>query len=137
MAAAGRCAIPVGSYMFPRARDSKEMQTEAFQKKFEIGPRGVLTVLPRVNMGQNLGLTFIYFLVVSFLLGYLATLACRPGADFLSVFRFVFTAGLMTFLAAILQHAIWFRPRIVGHVLESVAYAAVTGVLFATLWPAA
>jgi hypothetical protein len=58
-------------------------------------------------------------------------------ADFLSVFRFVFVGAFMTFLAAMVQHAIWFRPRIVGHVIESVAYAALTAFVFASLWPAA
>jgi hypothetical protein len=49
----------------------------------------------------------------------------------------VFLAAFMTFLAAMVQHAIWFRPRIVGHVIESVAYAALTAAIFAALWPAA
>lgn len=135
--AAGQCNIPVGSYMFPAAKSQAEMQSEAFQKKYDIGPRGVMTILPKVNMGQNLGLTFLYFLAVSVGLAYLATIAFQPGADFLSVFRFVFTAGVMTFLAAMVQHSIWFRPRIVGHVIESVAYAAIAAALIAAMWPAA
>jgi hypothetical protein len=137
LAAAGKCDIPVGSYMFPGTNSTAEMQTEAFKHRYDAGPRGVMTILPKVNMWQNLGLTLVYFLVVSIGLGYLATIALKPGADFLSVFRFVFTAGFMTFLAAMVQHAIWFRPRIVGHAVESVAYAAITAALFATLWPAA
>jgi hypothetical protein len=136
MAAAARCQIADGSYMFP-ACSSQEAQSEAYKQKYETGPRGVLTILPKVNMGKNLALTFVYFLVVSFCFGYLASIAFRPGADFISVFRLVFMAGLLTFLAAMVQHAIWFRPRIVGHVIESVAYAAITAAIFASLWPAA
>lgn len=127
---------PVGSYMFPCSQSMAEMKTPEFQKKYEAGPRGILTILPKTNMGANLGLTFLYFLTVSFLLGYLATLALKPGAQFLDVFRFVSTAGLMTFLAATVQQAIWFRPRIVGHVIESIAYAAIVGGIFAAMWPA-
>ena len=137
MALAEKCNIPEGSYMFPLASCPAEMKTEAFQKKYDAGPRGVLTILPKVNMGQNLGLTFAYFLVVSAGLAYLTTLAFRPGAGFSAVFPFVFIAAFMTFLASIVQHAIWFRPRIVGHVIESVAYAAITAAIFAALWPAA
>jgi hypothetical protein len=137
MAAAASCQIPEGSYIFPCSKSPAEMQTEEFQKKYTAGPRGTLTILPVVNMGKNLGLTVVYFLVVSFLLAYLAAHGLPRGADFLSVFRFVFTAGFMTFLAAIVQHAIWFRPRIVGHVIESIAYAAIAGALFGALWPAA
>jgi hypothetical protein len=136
LATVKKCDIPVGSYMFPKANCNADMQSEEFQKRWATEPHGLLTILPNVNMGQNLGLTFMYFLAVSVGLGYLASLACPPGADFISVFRFVFVAGFMTFLAAIVAHAIWFRPRIVGHVIESVAYAAITATLFAVLWPA-
>lgn len=136
LAVAAQCQIPVGSYMFPACSDHKEMQTEEFQKKYDAGPRGVLTILPKTNMGQNLVLTFIYFAAVSAGLAYLASMAFQPGAGFVTVFRFVFTAAFMTFLASMVQHAIWFRPRIVGHVIESVAYAAITAAIFASLWPA-
>ena len=137
MAAVQKCNFPVGSYMFPCANSQAEMQTEAFQKRYDTGPRGVLTILPKVNMGQNLALTFAYFLAVSIGLGLLATMAFPPGTGFLSVFAFIFIAGFMVFVAAMVSQAIWFRPRIVGHVIESVAYAAVTAVIFAALWPGA
>jgi hypothetical protein len=113
------------------------MKTEAFKKKYDTGPRGVMTILPKVNMGQNLGLTIVYFLVVCIGLACLAAMGLERGAAFFSVFRFVFLAAFMTFLAAMVQHAIWFRPRIVGHVIESFAYAAIPAALFAALWPAA
>lgn len=131
------CEVPVGSYIFPGCNSPEEMKSEEHQKKWETGPCGILTVYPKVNMGRNLGLTFLYFLVINFCLGYLATLGVQPGADFMTVFRFVSTAGLMTFLAAIVPHAIWFHSRIVGHVIESIAYAAISGVIFAAMWPKA
>ncbi len=127
--------ISSGSYMFPGCENAAEMKSEEYQKKWEAGPAGIITVFPKVNMGKNMGLTFAYFLVVSFCLGYLATLANKTDADFMDVFRFVSTAGLMTFLAAIVQHAIWFHSRIVGHVIESIAYAVITGLIFAAMWP--
>jgi hypothetical protein len=127
--------LPTGSYMFPGCGTPAEMRSEEYQRKYEAGPRGVMTVLAPTNMGVNLTLTFIYFLGVSFCLGYLATLALPRGAAFMPVFRFVSTAGLLAFLAAIVQHAIWFRARIVGHVIESIAYAAIVGAIFAAMWP--
>ncbi len=129
------CEIPIGSYMFPGCDSPEEMKSDAYNKKWEAGPCGVLSVYPKVNMVRNLGLTFLYFLVVNFCLAYLATLALQPGANFMAVFRFVSTAGLITFLAAIVQHAIWFHSRIVGHILESIAYAAISGAIFAAMWP--
>jgi hypothetical protein len=88
-----------------------------------------------MTMGRNLALTFLYFFVVSVGLAYLSRLALPVGAEFMAVFRFVSTAALMTFLAAIVQHAIWFRCRIVGHVIESVLYAAIVAGVFASMWP--
>jgi uncharacterized membrane protein len=129
--------IPAGSYMFPGCNNRDEMNTDEFKAKQKSGPVGIITVFGDINMGRNLALTLLYFLVVSFCLAYLATLALKPGAEFVHVFRFVTTAGFMTFLAATIQHAIWFRNRIVGHVIESVPYAAITGAIFALMWPSA
>jgi hypothetical protein len=58
-----------------------------------------------------------------------------PGTKFIEVFRFFATAGFLVFFSAIVPHAIWFHARIVGHVIESVAYAIIVGVLFAVFWP--
>ena len=129
--------IPPGNYMFPGWNTIAEMKTEEYQKKYEAGPNGIFTVFPKLSMGKNLGLTFLYFLVVSFLLAYLGTIGLEAGADGMKVFRFFSTAAFMTFLAAIVQHAIWFKARIVGHVIESVAYAAIVGGIFTAMWPAA
>lgn len=137
MLAVKKCDPPVGSYTFPACDSHAEMQTEAFKSKYAAGPRGILTIMAPANMGQNLGLTAVYFLAVSIGLAYLASVAFRPGETFLSVFGFVFVAGVMTFLSAMVQHAIWFRPRIVGHAIESVGYAALTATIFAAMWPAA
>lgn len=46
--------------------DPKEMQSDEYKKKFDEGPVGVITIYGKVSMGRNLGLTFVYFLVVSF-----------------------------------------------------------------------
>jgi len=135
--ATGELGIPNGNYMFPCCETPAEMKSEEYTKKWEEGPRGIITLFPKVNMGKNLVLTFLYFLAVCFCLAYLATLAVEPGAEFMDVFRFVSTAGLMTFLAAVVQHAIWFHNRIVGHVIESIAYAATTGAIFGAMWPSA
>jgi hypothetical protein len=115
------------------------MKSPEHQQKMADGPRGILTVFPLEDMGKsmgrNLALTILYFLVVSFCIAYLATLALDRGEGFRPVFRFVSTAGLLVFLSAIVQHAIWFKCRITGHVIESIAYAAIIGAIFGALWP--
>lgn len=135
MTAIGSFNLPVGSYMFPFARTHADMKSEGFQKKYAAGPRGIITIMPKANMGAMLGLTVLYFFGCSFLLGYLANIAFKPGAEIMEVFRFVFTAAFMTFIAAMISHAIWFKARIVGHLIESLAYAAITATIFAAMWP--
>lgn len=137
MEAVRGCDISPGSYMFPGCNSMEEMKSEEYVRKEQAGPHGVMTVFGPVSMGRNLGLTFVYFLVASFCLAYLTTLAVKPGADFMKVFRFVSTAGFLTFFAAIVPHAVWFKCRIVGHLIESIAFAAIIGAIFAAMWPAA
>lgn len=127
--------LPVGSYSFPFCSGSAEMKNPEFQKKHEEGPRGIVEILPLANMGKNLGFTVLYFLVVSFGMAYLASVAFTAGETFLNVFRFVFTASLFAFLASTIQRAIWFRGRLTGHIIESLLYSAITAAIFAGLWP--
>jgi len=42
---------------------------------------------------------------------------------------------LLTYLAAMVQHAIWFLNRIVGHIIEAIASAAISGAILAAMWP--
>jgi hypothetical protein len=127
--------VPPGNYMIPGFDSPEEMNSAEFQAKQQAGPTGVVTIFSGMNMGRNLGLTMLFFFVTSLLLAYLARLGLPLGAEFGKVFRFVSTAALMTYLSAIVQHAIWFRCRIVGHVLESILYSAIAGAIFAALWP--
>ena len=137
--AARGCDLSTGSYVFPACSSPEEMKSEEFIKKQEAGPCGFMTVTGRVKMGRNLGLTLVYFLIASFCLAYLTTLVFRPGdkADFMTIFRFVSTASFLTFFSAIVPHAIWFKCRIVGHLIESLAFAAIIGAIFGAMWPAA
>lgn len=124
-----------GNYMFPGANSGKEMNSPEHQAKFSEGPRGIITMLPVPNMGKNLGLTMLFFLFCNATFAYLANFALQPGAEFITVFRFVATVALLTFCASLVQHSIWFKNRISGHVIESIAYALIAGAIFAILWP--
>jgi hypothetical protein len=126
---------PPGNYSFPNCENAKDQQTPEFQAKWEAGPRGVVTFFDNVSMGANLAQTFVYFLVATFCIAYLGSLALPPKTPFQPVFRFISTAAFLTFFAAIVPHAIWFKVRIVGHLIESIAYAAITGAIFAATWP--
>lgn len=129
--------VPLGNYMFPGCDSPADMKTEEYQQKWNDGPRGVMTVFPNVNMGKKLALTFVYYLIISFCLAYLATLALTPGAELMVVFRFIATASFLVFLASVVQHSIWFHNRIIGHIIESILYAVILGLIFGFMWPSA
>ena len=128
-------SISEGGYMFPGAESNKEMNSPEYQAKYKAGPRGIIHVLPEANMGKNLAMTMFFFLVCNATFAYLAEFALERGTDFITVLRFVATIALLTFCASMLQHAIWFKNRVVGHVIESIAYALIAGTIFASLWP--
>jgi hypothetical protein len=133
------CGLEPGkSYMLPSCDDPARMKTKEFQDRLAAGPNGVFTIFPAgTGMGAKLGLTFVYFLMTSLILAYLGTLGLPAGAPGRQVFRFFSTAGLLTHLAAMVPQSIWFKNRIVGHTLESVAYCLILGAIFAYFWPAA
>jgi hypothetical protein len=126
--------IPEGRYMFPFPLTPAERNSDEFQKKVEAGPNGLIILFPKVNMGRNLALTMLYYLAVSFCLAYLATLGVASEAGFMPVFRFVSTAAFLVLLAAMVQHAIWYRVRIVGHLVDALVQGGLTGLIFALLW---
>ena len=104
-----------GNYMFPGCGSPSDVNTPAFKQKYNDGPRGILQILPVANMGKNLALTMLFFFVCNATFAYLASFALKSEADFITVFRFVATVALLTFASSIVQHAIWFKVRIVGH----------------------
>lgn len=125
------------SYMLPGCGDPTRMKDPAFQKRLAEGPNGIITVFDRNDMGRNLVLTFVYFLVTSACLAYLGTIGLPRGTVFVTVFRFFAAAGLLTHLAAMVPQSVWFKNRIVGHTIEAVAYALILGGIFGALWPTA
>jgi len=128
--------IPPGNYMFPFASDSREMNSPEYKAKTAEGPTGTLQVWDApCSMGRNLICQYLYLLAVSFCLGYLATMGPELGARFIDVFRFVSTAAFLTYTAAIVPNAIWFKSRIAGHVIDGIVFGLVTGAVFAMLWP--
>ena len=132
----GEMNIQPGNYMFPFCADAEQMKSEAFIQKQKEGPVGVIQIWQETGgMGKQLGCQFLFLLVTTFCIAYLATLGVNAGAEFMEVFRFVGTAGMLIFTAANVPTAIWFRSRIAGHVIDGIAHGLATGVIFALLWP--
>jgi hypothetical protein len=128
--------IAPGQYMFPYCPNPEEWKSEAYKARMKSGPIGILYVWPTSgNMGVNMVCTWLLFTVLSFVIAYLAGMVIEPGADRGQIFRFIGTAGLLTYAASGLLNSIWFRRKIWGDVLDGIAYAAITAAIFTWLWP--
>jgi hypothetical protein len=130
--------VAPGQYVFPYADCSADMGSAEHKAKMQAGPNGSLIIWPGpCNMGVNLLSTIIFFLVVSFAIAYLAAMVIAPGADRWFIFRFVGTAGIITYGSANILNGIWFGRKMIGDIMDGVAYGLISGAIFAWLWPAA
>lgn len=133
--------IPPGNYGFPHAADRKQCKDPEFQKKWEQGPAGMLSIWPKISMGRNMVLTLITYLVVSTLIGYVAWLVQGSfGGDKLAMFRILGAIGVLSYAFAFIPNNIWFAayPRaIVMNIIDGVVYGLITGGVFTLLWPKA
>jgi len=132
--------VSCGVFMFPAFMGHKDANKPENRKRYEEGPNGLLTILPKANMGKNMVLTFLVFLVVSTLIACVGAMTLERGADFGRVLRVLGTVGVLSYSFAFIPNGIWFgsKPRaIVNCILDGVAYGLLTGVVFALLWPGA
>jgi hypothetical protein len=127
-----------GQYCFPYAAKPEDRKSDAFKAKMQAGPSGFLTVWPGpCSMGKNMFCTVLFFVVANFVIAYLATLALHSGDDFMKVFRFVGTAGILTYGTANILNGIWFGRKMVADIVDGIVYGLITGAIFAAMWPAA
>ncbi|MEX0866351.1 MAG: hypothetical protein WD030_03265 [Pirellulales bacterium] len=127
--------IPPGQYVFPLTYDSVEMRKPSFLAKQKRGTGMLVTWKKPPHMLLAIVSTLGFFLLASFVIGYLAMLALEPGTPPKEVFRFVFTAGILAHCSAKFPYVLWFRRRILLELFDGVAYAAATAAIFAALWP--
>ncbi len=130
-----------GQYSIPYAVSMKDLQAAETLRKFEEGPVGFLTVVPSgvPTMGSKIGLSLVFYLVISTFVAYLASRMLDPGADYLAVFRVTGTVAWLAYGTAIVPDAIWFgRPwsAVVKGLLDALVYALLTAGFFGWWWPA-
>lgn len=133
-------AVPPGDYMLPRAADHKEMRTPEFMEKLKRGPVLTMTVFPGAgfSMGRNLGLWFVYLVIVSYFAAYIASRSLVPGTEYLRVFQLIGASAFAGYALALLQMSIWYRrawSMTVKSLVDGLIYAAVTAGTFGWLWP--
>jgi len=139
-AALAPLAIPPGDYMVPRASGREEMRDPEFLAKVNQGPNLLLTVLPNGpwSMGRNLGLWFVYLIVVSLFAAYVAGRALPPGAEYMQVFRFAGATAFLGYVPALWQMSIWYRrawSTTAKATVDGLIYALLSAGVFGWLWP--
>ena len=140
-----RAAIRSGNpaprqYVIPYCAGAKEMGSPEMQRKYAEGPIAVLNLKPAgpVRMGPSLVQWFVFALVISLFLAYLASRTLPAGTRYLEVFRLVGTAGFLAYAAGQLPAAIWMgKPWAVAwkEVFDGLLYGLVTAGVFGWLWP--
>lgn len=96
-------------YVVPYCADMKAMETPEMKQKYTEGPVAVINMLrPGVpRMGNYLIQWFIFSLVVSLFVAYVAGSAISPGARYLHVFRIVGATAFLAYAAGQVPAAIW------------------------------
>ncbi len=130
--------IKPGFYMYPGCH-GKDIKSEAFQARYKSGPWGTINVLGSMpNYGANLLKTFLAYLAITAMAGYLAGIGLAPGADYMEVFRVVGTAGILGFCMGGLANDFFTgKPTrfLITCFLDGVVFALLTAGVFAWLWP--
>lgn len=133
-------SIPPGDYFIPRPASREDMGSPEFKEKVKQGPIVVMTVMPpgEMGMGRNLGLWFVYLLIISFFAAYVASRAVGAGASYRAVFRFAGVTAFIGYAAALWQMSIWYRREWLTtfkHTVDGLIYACLTAGVFGWLWP--
>lgn len=131
---------PPAQYVIPHCPDMKDMEKPEVKQKFTDGPVAVINLMrPGVpNMAQYLVQWFIFLLVVSLFIAYVAAHAIPTGAEYLHVFRIVGAIGFLTYGMGQIPQSIWMgKPWKITwkDMLDGLVYGLVTAGVFGWLWP--
>jgi hypothetical protein len=132
--------IVPGDYMVPRPSSMADMKTAEFKAKVDRGPVMVVTVMPngQMSMARNLGMWFLYLIIVGIFTAYVAAHALHPGAPYRAVFRFAGTVSFVAYALGLWQMSIWYRrswSTTFKSTVDGLIYCVLTAGTFAALWP--
>jgi hypothetical protein len=131
---------PAAQYVIPYCSDMKDMEKPEMKQKYIDGPVAVMNVMrPGVpKMGKYLIQWFIFTLVVSFFIAYVAAHCLGPGAEYLRVFQVVGAVGFLAYGMGQVPAAIWMgKPWKIAwkELFDGLVYGLVTAGTFGWLWP--
>lgn len=138
-----KAGVTTGQYMFPHmdpAAPDKAAAKKSWMERYAKGPVGViLTGTPgTLTMGKMMGQVGIYYLVVSFFVGYVASHALAQGAPYLKVFQIVGATSFLAYAGGSFMDSIWFYKSWRAtwlNVVDSLIYCGLTAGAFGWLWP--
>ena len=133
-----RGGLTRGQYRFPYC-DPRDKSPET-KKKMEDGPVGTVIVRPAgpIGMGKELGLWFLYLLLVSACVAYLSGHVLPAGASYRTVFRIAGGIAMLAYASAIVPSAIWWGRKwstTIKDVVDGAVYGLLTAGVFGWLWP--
>ena len=139
-AALAPLAIPPGDYMVPRPAQRADMKSPEYLAKLEEGPVLVVTVMRNgmMNMGKNMGMWFVYLLVVGTFAAFVTGRALPPGASADRVRLFAGLSAFMSYALGLWQMSIWYQRSLSNTMkatVDAVIYGAITAFTFSWLWP--
>ncbi len=132
--------LPPGNYGFPDCKDKAKRNDPEVKRRWEAGEMGLVSVWGKMSMGRNMIVTFLIYVVVSFLVAYLGAAVVKPGTDFASAFKVLGTAGVLAYAFGAAPHSVWMGayPRaILMCIIDGIVYGLITGAIFAAMWPKA
>jgi hypothetical protein len=129
-----------GAYMFPCPESMKDMCSPEMVEKYNQGPVGFMTVIPPgpLKMGKNLVQWFLYSLLVSIFVAYIARLGLDRGTEFMMVFRITSAAAVLGYALSYVPDSIWKGlswGTTMKFIFDGVVYGLVTAATFGWLWP--
>jgi len=140
IAALRTAGLQPGNYMFPHMSAPELMKDPAFTAKLEQGPCGIMTVRPPggINMGPYLTKQFLYHLLVSVFIAYLAGRTLGSDPAYLRAFQVVGATATLGYVGALFPEVIWYNhPRhyVVAKVVDGIVWGLLTAGAFAGFWP--
>jgi hypothetical protein len=142
MEAMRKAGVKPGNYMFPWSSDMKEMGSDEMKQKLNAGPVGFAHIYPNgpIAMGKSLVQWFVFSVVISFLVAYIASRTLGAGTHYLQVFRVAGAVAFLGYAGAQPMDSIWKGQKwstTFKHVFDGLVYALVTAGCFGWLWPQA
>jgi hypothetical protein len=132
-------SVAPDAYMFPCPESMKQMDSPEMINKYNEGPVGHLTVFKNgpPNIGKSLTLWFLYSVVLSFFVGYIAKLGLGRGEEYITVFRMTGTVAILCYAVVYLENSIWKGQKwgvTFKFIFDGIIYGLVTAGTFSWLW---